>query len=330
VSKYPHLVVGLASVVLAACAPRPLLAPRLPSENPARQPPAAQAPATPAGPQASELCSPAKGVAYGLRKKVAVVQFPVADPADAFDLPGFERAWAHELERRLGAEQRFLLSDASEYRLAPLAMDALGRYSQGPGDQARQIAARTGAQFVVSGRVVDVAMEEPTQMLESMSRWPTRRLGVELSVYDGATGALLAHHSYREQVQGHVKMSGLSPMGGEFLDSEFGQAVGRTLDRQVVDVVNDLACVPFTAHIVAVDDGVVRIDAGGTSLLRPNDTLRVYRHRLATAGAGHDFYQDEPAGTLVIRQVFPQFAQGAMQKAGDVRSLRPGDLVRTW
>jgi len=76
------------------------------------------------------------------------------------------------------------------------------------------------------------------------------------------------------------------------------------LERQRELVHGDLAPLPFTARVVAVEGDTVTFDAGSTA-------------------AG---YRETPVAALTVRQVQPQFALGELESPQV--HLHPGDLIR--
>lgn len=311
------------ALLLGGCIKRPIMPP------PERVEPAPEASLVPVP---RELCSAEQGAAYGYLKRTTLVGFVVDSPMQAVDLKGIESAYPRELLRRLNLEQRLILSERSDIRLASHSLGLLGERDRGADRQVVQLAEEVGSQFVISGHLFDLTPSYHDDVIMTALKWPKRQLGVEIVVYDGYSGVVLARHHYREEVEGEVDMRPYLPFQGQFFATEYGQAFERVLRRQVEDIVNDLACLPMQARIIKIDGKQLHIDAGTASLLRPGGQLVVMRQRVEGFDLrGRPFEQQRPYGKLVLQRLYPDTAVGELVlEGGRVEELRPSDIVRAW
>lgn len=321
--RHQPLILLLSTALLMGCLQRPPVPPakyKPPAESAVNEPTMA------------EMCSPSAGAEYGLLKRVVVVGFGLSDPAQANDLNEIEQRYPSQLTKLLDDEGRFVLTERGHTILVPAALDLMGNYSRTAAEQARQVAEEQGAQFVISGRFLDLSSTYYDNLIDTARKWPVRQLVVEIEVFDGYSGSLITRHLYRDRVKGRIDMKQITPFDGRFNESEYGQAVAHMLKLQVRDIVNDLACMPMQARILKLDGNTVYIDAGANVLLRPNDELKIFRKRIAA----HDLHdkmvaEEIPYGTLTIKRLFPNSSIGTLKlKRGRAEDLRPGDIVRAW
>jgi len=252
------------------------------------------------------------------RKRLAVVQFSLSDPRQAYDLPGIERAWPQALGRRLAQSGRYRVVDASEYGLPGQGL------TPGATDAVAELARHLGVQFLITGILRDLGFNG--------GWWRRGRdLEVELLVFDGLSGALLARHRFSERVPTRSPLpGGTTPFSlPGFQTHPYGAALLRVLARQQELVDQDLAPLPFTARVVAVEGNAVTFDAGATAAVKPGDVLMTYRlDPQPLRGVDGRFlgYRETPVAGLTVRQVQPRFALGELE--GSPAPLHPGDLIR--
>lgn len=252
------------------------------------------------------------------RKKVAALQFNVLDRRQIYDLPGIERAMPLELLRRFGNSGQFIPVDGTQY----LSDD--GQIHGETGTIAR-IADQLGVQFIVTGVIRDMGV---SRSLFAKSR----RLEVEVAIFDGLSGAAIARHRFSENVAeaGHFERGVSLFSNAEFMQTSYGRTLDRVLDRQVEMLGDDLAKLPFSARVVQVEGNKVYFNAGVTSRVKPGDVLMTYRLEPQPV---YDFngerflgYKETPVATLAVHQVQPLFAMGQLEI--EKTNLHPGDIIR--
>ncbi len=248
------------------------------------------------------------------RKRVAVLQFTLADPRQGADLPGIERAWARALVQRLMESGHYLAVDGSDYRLTP----------QADPEAVAALARRLGVQFLVAGSLHDLGFS---------GRWlrRARHAEVELFVYDGLSGSLLARHRLSERVLGARPFPvATTPFSlPAFATHPYGAALTRLLHRQGELLHQDLSPLPFSARVVAVEGDTVTFDAGATANVQPGDLLMTYRldpQPVRDLSGRFLGYRETPVAALTVRQVQPRFALGELEQA--TVPLYPGDIIR--
>lgn len=258
------------------------------------------------------------------KKKIALVQFDVANTQHVDDISNIYDGLPLALASRLEASGEFLPVYAG--RSIPAEAGAAQR------EAVMQIAGEAGAQFLISGMVVNAGTSREKGYLGTSIGGTTKRhIEVELAVYDGLTGARLLLRRLDEQAQGDVRVGNDKPFGSSiFFEMELGQATSRLLDVAVKDIRAALENAPFFAHIIRVEGKRVFLDAGSDSRLKPGDQLVVYA-RDATPVVGLKGVvlgaTVRAADTVTLTQVQPQFSSGELSDDAAKLGIKVGNLA---
>lgn len=254
-----------------------------------------------------------------LKRKIAASKFKVNyRPVDL--IPNIRSGFPEELLRRLEASGEFLASNVSTgIGHPPLKAhpDALSSK-----DDAREIAFETGSQFVLSG-VIDAGVGRA-----DFGRW----IEVEIDVYDGLTGVLIAQRRRGMTISGANEIETRSLFGSaRFFGTPFGQRFDAFMKSLVEDTRKDLHSLPFMAKITDIDNRKVYVDAGAVSRMEPGDKFMVYHsgNRPQSGLASNKIlgYPTVPVASLTIKQVFPLFSIGDLSVDPKKINLRVGDFV---
>ena len=262
--------------------------------------------------------------APALKKKLALTQFDVTNSQHVDDIENIYDGLPSALSNRLEASGDFL--SVYDGRTIPPEAGAIPAI--------KQIAAKTGAQFLISGVVVNASINQGKGLLgATLGGFKKRFIEIELTVYDGVTGDRLMQRRYQEQAEGDLKVGNDKPFASStFFETNTGQAFNRLLDFAVKDLQSVLKKVPFAAHIVRVQDKTVYLDAGSDSQLKLGDKLvayvkdnaaPVYSLNGALLGAA-----EHAADTLTLTQVQPQFAIGELSESAAKNGVKPGNVTR--
>ncbi|MDD5241755.1 MAG: flagellar assembly protein T N-terminal domain-containing protein [Sulfuricella sp.] len=254
-----------------------------------------------------------------LRRKITASKFKINfRPVDL--IPNVRSGFPEELLRRLEASDEFLASNPSVgtgYPPLKANPDALSST-----DDAREIAFKTGSQFVLSG-VIDAGVGRA-----DFGRW----IEVEIDVYDGLTGILIAQRRHGMAISGAGEIETGSLFGSaRFFSTPFGQRFNVFMKSLVEDTRKDLRSLPFMANITDIDNRKVYVDAGAVSHVEPGDKFMVYHsgNRPQSEAASNKIlgYPTVPVASLVIKQVFPLFSIGELSVDAKKIDLRVGDFV---
>ena len=274
------------------------------------------APPHPAPVQASRA-EPEKtwvAVVQPVKKKIVFIQFDVANISQVGDINNIYDGLPAELSRRMGKSRQYL-STSSRYSL-PKSDEASQQQAM------MQIAGETGAQFLISGLVLDAGISHGKRHIE-----------IELKVYDGFTGIPLLSRRFEDKTYGD-KLVGISkPFGSsEFFDTDFGRAINRMINTSVKGIQAALANVPFAAHIVRTDGDKILIDAGSNSLLKPGYQLAAYTsesHNPVNDLLGAKLGDVErPADVITLTDVQPQFSIGQLSHDAATIGVNAGNVAR--
>lgn len=200
-----------------------------------------------------------------------------------------------------------------------------------------------GTQFVISGVIRDLAMENPDAPrsrswdgmlarvgIEKASR--TRHFVFDVFIHDGYSGALVYQSRYStfgEWNEPRTARVGFAT--GKFFGTDYGQEVRLLLNQAMADIQQTIQCQPFMATITQVEGQRIFVDTGASSGLRPGDYLSVYRTSQQFDRQGGSFWQLSDTRLVAeVKQVQPHFAIAELAIGADRLNLQMDDLVMGW
>ncbi len=287
------------------------------------------------------VCRAEHDPAFALRKSIAVLNIAVKHPQEASDMPHLGSEVARYLQQALEADQSMRVRDGSQRDFGQSHINVLGHNDTSLPTQLGTLSKELQSQLIISGRITDLSRyrvdETPVDSLlgrlplTSGLRPEQRRFALELSVYDGYSGAEILSRHFQTEAKGRVDMSGLRPLTGEFLASDYGRAVSELLQGAAAQLSRSLSCIPMMARITDIDGDSLRINDGNTALLRPGDRLRIFHRRyIGVDGMGRERFQEEYVGDAHVTHIFPRSALLELDDEARLADLRPGDLARAW
>ncbi len=258
------------------------------------------------------------------RKKIAFMQLLVRNRSASADLAYIEMELPRLLRKEMEGRHGIIGVDGAQYVLAERAASAVEQNSIPSREMVARVAKELGVQFLIAGTILDTGMNE--ELLGN-----TRRFEMELILFDGVSGTLLARSRYNENIVGAERVKpGVSIASAEFLATPYGLAVQQILRRAASALFAELNRLPFTAHVIRSDAKKIYFDAGSTSSVRVGDMLLTYKtgdEPLADPMNGSFLgFTEQPVATLVVKSVQPQFAVGELET--DQVRIKPGDIVR--
>ncbi|WP_077530443.1 flagella assembly protein FlgT middle domain-containing protein [Vreelandella utahensis] len=277
------------------------------------------------------------------RKSVAITRFPLMDSDGAVlgRLDNVVEALPRMLSAELSPRETILMHSAFDRRLydRPLNAPTVQAVDRNL-TRASELTRAMGVQFVISGVVRDIGVEDPEAWGTSTASWlgrglgvsnQQRRLAVDLFVYDGLSGVMVM--SDRLEVRGewdHAREAEVGFGTPAFAETDFGQRIGQRVSNLADEVAVNLGCQPFIASVERVDNERIRISAGADSGLRPGQTMELLR-----AERYLDQPQDYPAlrptgQTMEVQQVQPRFSSGQLPVEGGRINVQRGDRVVIW
>ena len=206
--------------------------------------------------------------------------------------------------------------------------------------RASELTRSMGVQFVISGVVREIGVEDPDAWGTSkVAQWSRalgasnqqRRFAVDVFVYDGLSGIMVM--SDRMEVRGawdHAPESDVGFGSPAFFETQFGQRIGERLSELADEVAVNLGCQPFIASVERVEGERIRISAGADSGLRPGQSMELLRAEryLDQPGA---YPALRPTGqTMEVQQVQPRFSSGRLSLEGGRINVQRGDRVVIW
>lgn len=263
---------------------------------------------------------------HPLKKKITITQFDVANTIHVDDINNIYDGLPIALSNRIEASGRFLSIYAG--RSIPAETGASQR------EAIIQIAGETGAQFLISGTVVNAATSHGKRSMDAPLGVPDKRyIEVELSIYNGFTGAHLMSRRLSGEAQGDVVVGNSKPFGSSiFYGTEFGKATNRLIDSAAKEIQAALENIPFAAHIVRTEGKKIFIDAGSDSLLESGDRFVAYAIDALTPIQDIQGsilgITEHAAGTATLAYVKPQFSIGELSEDVEKLGIKAGNIVR--
>lgn len=288
------------------------------------------------------LCEVSQSSQY--KKKVAVLGFSLQVPAQVNmgGLENIERGLAGQLSQRLKEQDALVVYEQSQVTLYADLQNAPSHYTeQLTVSNAADYAKQAGVQFVVSGVIRDLSLEDSdvfeTSYWSKLKRLAgqtnqNRQFLVDLFVHDGFSGEIVwqkqfaTRGEWRADLTEHVGFE--SPA---FWNEEYGQQIAQVLNKMATNVTEQVSCQPFMTRISRVEGKTLHFSAGASSGIRPGDTLALYRtsnfydsDRLS----GIDLENVKTA--LTVSQVHPNFASGTISVDPGRLNIQEDDVLIAW
>ncbi len=260
-------------------------------------------------------------------KRIGVTQFTNLAPHDSSDLREVERGLARMLVQEINRTPALNAVDLSNYTVESEQYDELQA-------QIQQLARQSGVQFIVSGRlhqagrdaVGDLAESGPMKSISSLiglvqEQVQQRYLDIEMLVYDGESGDLIAQQQQGTTLLGTTYVGREVPVGShQFLSTRTGQGFQQLIHAQSLQLADQLSCEPMVTTIRSIQGNTITLPVGRNAGIHSGDRLVIVE-------------KDNPLnilGTLQITQVTNTHASGMTDIEADVLGIQADDLVRSW
>lgn len=280
------------------------------------------------------------------RKSVAITGFSMEHPEHATlgHLGAVDRSLAALLVNDLNGRDGIRALSANYMTLYPNTPNAPTQVSPRMTlTRAVSAAKDLGVQFVVSGVIRDMAMENPeAPRASNWDKWlkrvgitkakRTRHFVFDVFVHDGYSGALVFQSRYRTYGLWNERNHDQVGFGtAKYFSTDYGQQVRMLLDQAVADLQKTVQCQPFMATIAQVGGNRLFISSGAESGLRPGDFLSVYRTSQKFDRQGDSFWQITDTRLVAeVKQVQPYYAVAEMAIGTERLNLQVDDLVMAW
>ena len=280
------------------------------------------------------------------RKSVAVTGFPLEHPKHASlgHLGSVDRSLAALLVNDLSGLQGVRALNANYMTLYPNTPSAPTQISPRMTlTRAVGAAKELGVQFVVSGVIRDLAMENPkAPRAANWDKWVkkvgitkakrTRHFVFDVFVHDGYSGALVFQTRYRTYGIWNERNNARVGFGtAKFFSTDYGQNVRTLLDQAIIDLQKTIQCQPFMASIAQVSGNRIYVAGGAESGLRPGDFLSVYRTSEKFDRQGESFWQITDTRVVAeVKQVQPYYAGAELAIGTERLNLQMDDLIMAW
>ncbi len=260
-------------------------------------------------------------------KRIGVTQFTNHALHDSSDLRAVEQGLAGMLIRQINHSPSLKAVNLSDYAVEG------GNYGELQ-EQIQQLAQQSGVQFIVAGTleqagrqaVGDLAESGPMKGISSLigivqDQVQQRYLEVQTTLYDGATGDLIAQHQEGVTVLGTTYVGRNIPVGSHrFLSSSTGSGFQQLITTQTRKLLDELSCQPMVTGIDSIQGNVVTLPVGRNAGIHSGDRLVIVE-------------KENPLNilaTLQITQVSNTRASGMTDVDASLLGIQTTDLVRSW
>ena len=288
------------------------------------------------------LCEASQSSHY--KKKVAVLGFSLQVPAQANmgGLTNIERGFATQLSQELKEIAELVVYEQSQVAIHADLRNAPSHYTeQLTLTQAADYAKQAGVQFVVSGVIRDLSLEDPgafaTNYWTKLKRLANqanqnRRFIVDLFVHDGFSGAIVWQKQFTTRGEWQVDLADkIGFESPEFLNEDFGQKVSGLIENMAANITEQVHCQPFMTRISRVEGQTLHFSSGASSGIRPGDTFALYRIASfydADRLSGVELENVKTA--LTVSQVHPNFSSGTISVNPGRLNIQEDDLLIAW
>jgi len=282
--------------------------------------------------------------ASGYKKKVAILGFTLQTPEQARlgGLHDVERGLASALNQALKRQDSLLVFENSQFSLHRETINAPSQYTvQNTLSNAAEFAKNMGAQFVISGVVRDMSVEDKSvfsnSYLAKLKRLgplanQNRNFSIEMFIHDGFSGAIVWQKNlsvtakWEEGIQEQIGFG-----SAEFWHGQYGQAVSGLIDGVSGLVSEQLRCQPFMTRISRVDGKTLHFSSGASSGVRPGDQLSLFRtYNFYDANMLKGVELTNVKTALTVSQVHPGFASGRISVDPGRLNIQEDDLLVAW
>lgn len=265
------------------------------------------------------------------KKKILATAFAINKHGQVADIDHIEQGFPRELLRRLDESRQFLVRSSPD-------LLSFTDQTETPGLRlVRQVAAEHDSQFVIAGEIRNAGIRVEKKYL-GLWRDSKRQIEVELTVYDGVSGSMLARHILQQEAEDEAAVGRDKPFGSAvFYDTSYGKTIAALLDEAARLVTQDLAPHAVLAKILKIGNGQIVIDAGKSSAISPGDLASVTAANNELPVTGLTSALSRPLlyglpqstlGKIAIIQSQQLFSVGELSAEVKPDEVKVGDFVR--
>lgn len=266
-----------------------------------------------------------------IKKKILATAFAVNKPVQVQDIDDIAQGFPRELLRRLENSKEFLT------RSSPNLLSFTLQQENPSVALVRQVANEHDSQFIITGEIRNAGLHIEKKFF---GLWTTRKrhLEIELAVYDGLSGVLLARHTLQKQADDIGQVGREQVFGSAaFFAGSYGKVINVVLEEAAQLVLQDLQALPVMAKILKIANGQAVLDAGAASAISAGDLASVVITANTLPAVGLKALQAAPPvlgaaqsslGKLAIIQVQQSFAIAELSPEMKADEVKVGDFVR--
>lgn len=294
--------------------------------------------------QLEEVASCPNSQASQYRKGLAVMGFSLQSPQDASlgNLHGIDQGLSRALQSALRKQDGLILFAGGGTRFFQDTLNAPTRYTvEQQMTNAAELARHLGAQFVVSGVIRDLSVEDKeafgSSPFQKILRYGnisnmTRNFSVDLFVHDGFSGSIIWHKNFVTKADWTAAPAESIGFGSsEFWRMAYGQEVQKLINTMAYLVDEQLRCQPFMTRISRINGKTLHFTSGASTGIRPGDTFALYRSfNFYDAQRMQGVELQNVKTLLTVSQVHPEFGSGTIGIEPGRINIQEDDLLIAW
>lgn len=289
-----------------------------------------------------QACTGSQSSQY--RKSVAIMGFSLQSPEQASmgALHNVDQGLSQALGLALQQQDGLIIYRGLDTRLYANTLAAPTHYTQQlKMSNAVDLARQLGSQFVVSGVVRDLSVEDESAF--ERSAWKqllragnlsnvTRNFEVELFVHDGFSGSIIWQRTFTAHADWTLPASQKVGFGsGEFWQVPYGKEVKKLINTMAYLIDEQLKCQPFLTRISRIDGKTLHFDSGSSTGIRPGDKFALYRtYHFEDAQRFSGVELKNVKTALTVSQVHPEFGSGTIAIEPGRINIQEDDVLIAW
>ena len=278
------------------------------------------------------------------RKALAVMGFSLQSPRQAAlgNLHSVDQGLSRALHLALQKQDGLILFAGGDTQLFQNVQNAPTRFTvEQQMTNAADLAKQLGAQFVISGVVRDLSVEDaqafggsPLQRLLRLGNVSnvTRNFSVDLFVHDGFSGSIIWQQSFSAKADWTADPNEKVGFGSSsFWRMEYGHEVQKLVNTMAYLVDEQLRCQPFMTRISRINGKTLHFNSGASTGIRPGDTFSLYRtYNFFDAQHLSGAELQNVKTVLTVSQVHPEFGSGTIGVEPGRINIQEDDLLIAW
>ena len=188
----------------------------------------------------------------------------------------------------------------------------------------------TNTQYILIPRLLDLSTTPVlTHWGGLFEDTPNREFQIQMSLYHGISGELLWNQHYQQMAPWNFpRNQQVDPKSSTFWDSDYGQAINKTIADIVHDLDQKLTCHPTIGQIIARNSESIMINLGRRHGVKKNDEFQIILTQNLFDRLSQVRIQPHPSKTKIIVESVTEYSSSASLKDESASlNIQTNDLV---